>query len=327
MMNIAATVIMWALTICLLLFRPRKKNHSMTWASAAIAASVTLNINEVYIAFDKLVGGHNFGDLLSNLALILGVFFLARAISHVYDYSNRAIRALLGPASLIITVIVMIGSFAWIDDQRTSTTFMIDYGDQLGAAIYSSVQYLYFGIVLACMARISYEQNRIARGYQRVSTGSLLIGSIVGLALCGTVIAMDITHLLGAATVLYWLQWAYDILRLLTFLLLGFGFAGPPVIRWSTVRYRGLRTRQLIRQLMPTWRAAVAVRPGVTLGDPTTARAESKDAILHRVVVEIRDAMIDPTASFELSPRARALVETAESHLLHGAGGVTVTTA
>src|SRR5699024_3550157 len=154
MINLAPACIMWALTICLLLFRPRNKDHSMTWAAAAIAASVTLNIDRLYIAFDKLVGGHNFGDLLSNLALILGVFFLARAISHVYDYSNKAIRSLLGPASLVVAVIAMIGSFAWIDDQHTSTVFMVDYGDQLAAAVYSSVQYLYFGIVLICMARI-----------------------------------------------------------------------------------------------------------------------------------------------------------------------------
>ena len=43
---------------------------------------------------------------------------------------------------------------------------------------------------------------------------------------------------------------------------------------------------------------------------------EDSETQLHRQVVEVRDAVIDPRVSFELTDRERSLIDEAEAHLL-----------
>ena len=66
----------------------------------------------------------------------------------------------------------------------------------------------------------------------------------------------------------------------------------------------------------PLWNRATRARPGLSQADPLAANSEDREGHLHRVIVEIRDAMIDPRITFDTSRAEIALLERAESHLL-----------
>ena len=73
--------------------------------------------------------------------------------------------------------------------------------------------------------------------------------------------------------------------------------------------------RALVDRVTPIWERANAVRPGMSQrGDGF--QGDEAEAQLHRQVVEIRDAVIDPRVTFELSASERELLDEAETHLL-----------
>lgn len=69
------------------------------------------------------------------------------------------------------------------------------------------------------------------------------------------------------------------------------------------------------------------MRPGLSQADPLAASTEDPEGRLHRLIVEIRDAMIDPRITFDISAEDRALLERAESHLVGNDTAVATTLA
>jgi hypothetical protein len=112
---------------------------------------------------------------------------------------------------------------------------------------------------------------------------------------------------------------AYEPLRLLTFLLLCFGFASQPAVRTIQARSRERTTHKYVNDLAPVWARATRVRPGIGPSQLLDFPVDEPDTRLHRQVVEIRDAMMDNRVSFTVNNRDKGLVERAERHLL-GAG-------
>jgi hypothetical protein len=68
--------------------------------------------------------------------------------------------------------------------------------------------------------------------------------------------------------------------------------------------------------LEPLWHRATLARPGLSHADPLATNSEDPEGHLHRMIVEIRDAMIDPRITFNISTADRGLLERAESHLV-----------
>lgn len=66
----------------------------------------------------------------------------------------------------------------------------------------------------------------------------------------------------------------------------------------------------------PLWLRATHARPGLSQADPLAANSEDPEGHLHREIVEIRDAMIDPRIAFNTSTDDRNLLDRAEAHLL-----------
>ena len=81
-------------------------------------------------------------------------------------------------------------------------------------------------------------------------------------------------------------------------------------------RARRRHTISFAAQLEPLWHRATLARPGLSQADPLAANSEDPEGHLHRVIVEIRDAMIDPRITFDISTDDRDLLERAESHLV-----------
>ncbi|MDQ2740008.1 MAG: hypothetical protein M3Y35_15610 [Actinomycetota bacterium] len=129
-------------------------------------------------------------------------------------------------------------------------------------------------------------------------------------------IVMDVAHATGQLGLMHAVQPSYGPLTFLTFLFLCAGLTGQPAVRRAQQYHRDKRTATLTAELQPLWNRATSVRPGLSQVDPLATSSEDPEGHLHRQIVEIRDAMIDPRATFDTSPNERGLLERAESHLL-----------
>lgn len=318
MIPVLVSTLMWILLICLLVLRRGREERTITYATLTIAVSITLNIDPLYEALDAALGGANLLTLISDLALMIGVFFLGRGVMKASDRQPRVVRLALGRTALAVALVLSIVAFVFID-QRGTTTFMLDLGDQPAAAAYSIIHFTYYGIVLAAMAALAVRRIRVSRGSQRFPPTSLLLGSLLGLCLSAVVITMDVAHAVGNLELMAAVSIAYGPLYLCTFLFLCLGFASQPVLRSLQTRSREQTTRALVLELEPIWGRATTVRPGISQSADAAFRMSEPETVLHREIVEIRDALIDSRVSFDLTAGERELVDRAERHLV-GAG-------
>ncbi|WP_439592652.1 hypothetical protein [Microbacterium sp.] len=317
-MQTFVAVLMWLLVASLLILRRGRAERSITYAAVTIAVAMTINVDAVYQPLDALLGGSNGATLIGDCALMVGIFFLGRGIMKAGEYQPGPVRIALGPTTLLVALGGVVVAFLLIDRGATTTNFMIDLGAQPAAAAYSMIQFTYYGLVVGTMAVLASRQYRLSTGVQRLPAGSLVVGALLGVIFCVVVLIMDIAHLVGRVDVMSAVSIAYAPLYLLTFLFLCVGLAGQPTVRYLRARRRATRTRSLVNELSPAWRAATIVRPGLSQSDAAPVRTEGLEAQLHRQVVEIRDAMIDPRVTFSLSARDRLVLEAAERHLLGG---------
>ena len=319
MIPVLVSTLMWILLICLLVLRRGREERTITYATLTIAVSITLNIDPLYEALDAALGGANLLTLIADLALMIGVFFLGRGVMKASDRQPRIVRLALGRTALAVALVLSIVAFVFIDQRGTTTSFMLDLGDQPAAATYSIIHFTYYGIVLAAMAALAARRIRVSRGSQRFPPISLLLGSLFGLCLSAVVITMDVAHAVGNLELMAAVSIAYGPLYLCTFVFLCLGFASQPVLRSLQTRSRAQTTRALVLELEPIWGRATTVRPGISQSADAAFRISEPETVLHREIVEIRDALIDSRVSFDLTAGERELVDRAERHLV-GAG-------
>lgn len=313
---VLVAALMWLLVVSLLVLRRGRAERNITYAAVAIAVAMTLNVDRIYRALDARAGGTNVVTLFADVALIVGIFFLGRGVMKASEHQPSAVRFALGRVALTFAVAGAVGSFVLIDRGGTTTRFMLDFGDQPAAAAYSMIQFAYFGVVLLAMASLAAQQLPRSSGAQLLPPAALLVGSICGVLLSLVVIIMDVAHVVGNLAVMATVAAAYEPLRLSTFLLLCLGFASQPAARTFQSRSRERTTRLLVTELHPIWTHATTARPGIRQDQQISFRVDEPEALLHRQVVEIRDALIDGRVSFEVTDGERALVEKAEHHLL-----------
>jgi len=322
MTQLLVAAVMWLLVVSLLILRRRRTDRSITYASLAIAISMTLNVDEVYFTFDRMLRSTNFTTIIGDGLLMIGLSFLGRGVMKAGEYRPRLARIAVGRPALAAALAAVIISFAFIDRGTTTDAFMRDVGDQPAACTYSLTVFTYCAIVVGAMHVLAISQWRATRGLLRTPAVLLTYGSLCGLALCVTVAVMDIAHVTGNTAVLNAAIPIYGPLMLAAFVLLCAGFIAQPLTRLLRRRFHHVRTDVLVTQLEPIWRTANSLRPGLSNRHVTTTFLDDPDARLHRQVVEIRDAMIDPRVKFTLTRCQLALLERAERHLIGTASPV-----
>ena len=316
MIQTLVAALMWVLVASLLILRRGRTDRSITYAALTIAIAMTLNVDAIYVIVDRVLGATNLATLLSDGLLMIGLFFLGRATMKAGEYRPRLVRAAVGRSALFIALLCAAVAFMLTDRGPTTVNFMIDLGDQPWAAAYSIIVFTYCGIIVAAMLTLATRQLRLGKGIQRIPPALLLIGSASGVALCVVVIVMDVAHISGNLELMDAFGAAYGALSLLAFVFLCAGFAGQPVARYVRDHARRVQTDEMVKELEPLWRRATLVRPGLSGTNSLGLSMDDPEGRLHREIVEIRDAMIDPRVSFEVTGTERALLERAEEHLL-----------
>jgi len=316
MIQTLVATLMWALVASLLIFRRKRTDRSVTYAAITIAIAMTLNVDGIYAIIDPLIGGTNIATLIADALLMTGLFFLGRGVMKSGEYRPRLVRAAVSVPVLLVALLAITASFLFIDRGTTTTRFMSDLGAQPAAAIYSIINFSYGALVIATMLVLAARQYRHSTGIQRLPAALLSLGSAFGVALCLAVIVMDLAHATGHLDLMHAIQGVYDPLSVLTFLFLCAGFAVQPAVRRGQHHARQRHTIAYTAQLEPLWHRATRARPGLSQADPLAANNEDPEGHLHRVIVEIRDAMIDPRIAFATSTDDRDLLEHAEGHLV-----------
>lgn len=319
MASIIIASLLWMLVIVLFLTRRAAKERSVLYSSIAIAAAMMMSIDDLYVIVDNAFGGNDYIHLASCLLLMVGVFYFARGVTRVGLINSPGIHLALGPTALIFACFVASVGFFLTDRyvDGSSTTFMVTYGDQVGAAIYSMAQYAYLGVVLTAMAVTANRQRRAAgNARERWLAILLVVGSWIGVGLAVDVIWMDVTHLAGWNTAMGVGQTLYMPLEILTFLFLVTGLITAPIARAIRQRQREKSMRAQLDRIDTLWRNATAARPSIAhaLGQ----RAANDESRLHRRIVEIRDAELDNTNTFTLSGSDLSMLADVEEHLIAG---------
>ncbi|MCO4239431.1 hypothetical protein NG702_18810 [Pseudarthrobacter sp. MDT3-28] len=320
MIQAIAAAVIWGLVLCLLPGVRRRNDHSIVVAAVTIASSLTLNIDSVYVCGDAILGRRNVLDLSSNMLMVVGIYFLSRAILRAADPSDLpATPDRSGLAVLGLVVAGLIVSFSFIDAPQSSTSFMADYGGQWTAAIYSAVQFVYMGVVVGVTGYTCFRfRGDMNRPYFRIAFTLIGVGCALAVVLVLAVIGMDIFHLLGDLDSMRALSVVYDGAVLGAMIFLCAGLALPPVARRVSRRSDAATESSLVDELTEIWEKTTGTRTELRL-DSGVKIADQRDSArwrLHRMLVETQDALlVDPPLAKLLSNQEVQALARAEEYL------------
>lgn len=321
LINAVIALCLWSLMV-VYTFRVRhRRDNSMYWAIGLIALAMTTNVGPIYSAVSPAIPIPNLLALLGNLSMLFGVYYLARAIRN----GARAAGSLSSAGrrwdrwGAWIAAALMVIGFALTDAPEIATAFMLTYGDQLGAAIYSAAQFAYLGTVMAttvvtCVRNVPRMQQR------RFTTGFTLIGfgCLAGFVMCLCVVVMDIFHLLGELDAMRAVSFGYDLLRAIAVVMLATGLAIPPVTRQIEQRTRSRSLKRLEPNVREIWAKTVAMDSEFSLAESLLgavrdhSTAEELSERVHRMIVEVRDWQSVTAAGFSLGEEEIQLLDRAE---------------
>lgn len=320
MIQVLAAAVIWGLVLCLLPSMKRRSDHSIMVAAVTIATALSLNVDKIYLEGDRLLGGRNVLDLVANIFMVVGIYFLSRAILRAADPDEKMDRRNRGGLALLgVVVVALILSFSLVDASRTSTSFMKDFGSQWAAAAYSSIQFLYIGAVVTVTGYTCFKfRGEMARPYFRLALTFISIGCCLAVVLVLAVLGMDVLHLMGEIESMMRLSYVYDAAVFGAMAFLCVGLALPPVARGLERRADSRTTAVLLARLAEPWERTTAARTGVRLNVPAGA-SDPRDASnqrLHRMLVEIQDALlVDPELAKSLGESDIQVLAEAEEYL------------
>ncbi|MFJ4208108.1 hypothetical protein ACIPY2_06560 [Paenarthrobacter sp. NPDC089675] len=318
MIQVVAAAMMWLLVISLLP-GTRRRDHSVLTAAITIAVAMTLNIDPVYTRLDAAFAGRNYIDLLANISMVVGIYFLSKAIIRAAtpeDVGER--RDPVGDVVMGVVILGLTASFSFISTGGTSTRFMLDFGDQFPAALYSAIQFVYIGYVVSVTGATCFRfRPGMSRPYYRVAFTLIGTGCAFAVLLVTLVLVMDALHLQGQIDAIHAISPAYDATAVAAMAFLCAGLAIPPVSRRILHRKEAATENELVHGLRSVWEKTAGTRKDVRLQQDVDALIQQEPARrLHRMLVEVQDALlVEPGLASSLDIRELRVLSAAENYL------------
>ncbi|WP_423921570.1 hypothetical protein ACPEEZ_01050 [Frigoribacterium sp. 2-23] len=298
MNDVILPAVMWAVVICCAFPRRRGRDLSVLLAGLFMALSFTVTAGPVYRAVEHLTGDVNVTDLIKHTLFVVAVTFLARAILRAVGPASFARGSRLRRFGALVplgVLVVQTVAFVAIDRSAGSTTsFMLEFGDQPAAMVYSMAHFVYFGVTLGAVGFACVHSGyQSAPTFVRVGIRFLIAGCAVSVVTAALLVVRDATRVAGLREFSDTLQQGYAPLLLASVLLVALGLGLPPVLGGST-------RRQLARQLPELTVGLERMRDRasgdrVSLRFPSGTRMPGDEATpldeVHRLVVEVRDQM------------------------------------
>lgn len=228
-------------------------------AVAAVALSATLNIDQVYLAVDGLLGGWNFLNLIVHLLMGVGMTVLSVLLLQATGRANRNKRLLI-VVGFVLAMVQMV-LLAVSHTEGSATNFTDVFGAIPTVALYQVSFFAWVGIVVGytgveCLRRDSQGESRsFSIGFDIVGFGCLagLAAVTVKMILIWIEVAnMDPDH----KSALYV---AYRVMVALTIVCFAIGFMLPSyariqsAVRAHKTRLEALETlKPIVERLMDT---------------------------------------------------------------------------
>lgn len=305
MIEILEALLLVAGTIAMFRLQKFNRDKTLAWTFLFFAVSISLNIDALYLVVDGALGSRNFGTLASDLFLVVGTGFLAGGVVRSLGVRSARAHAPLAVGTVLAGTALVI-AFTRINTHTSSTHFMLDYGNQLPAAVYSMVEYTFIALTLAftgivCVRRMDEAQT----GEDRFGLVLMVIGCALAPFLAASVVVMDVAHLQGKSGELRWVSHFYDALQPSAIACVAVGMLLIVLGQRLADRRRQKSVTVAIQELHGLHR-----RVGRKNHYPASEVAEVR---LRRMVVEIHDGLRQKQAELSL-PEERAL-EVAEDAL------------
>lgn len=319
MIQIVAAALIWLLVICLLPGIRLRRDHNVIKAAITISVALTLNIDQVYLGIDSVLGGRNFVDLLANVSMVVGIYFLSRAIIRAAT-PDETLEKRDTPGLILLSVVIvgLAASFSAIVTLGSSTRFMVDYGDQWSAAVYSSVQFIYIGYVVSVTGVTCFRfRGDMSRPYFRTAFTCIGVGCSLAVLLVLLVLVMDVLHLQGRLDAMRAVSPIYDAAVIAAMAFLCVGLAIPPVARRVLRRKESVTEEELVSGLSKIWEKTTKKRQDVRLVRDTEVTSQQDQAQkLHRMLVEVQDALlVEPGMGSSLDIQDLNVLNAVESYL------------
>ncbi|GAA3290437.1 hypothetical protein ACFFON_10120 [Arthrobacter citreus] len=144
-----------------------------------IALGATLNIDPVYLAVDRQLGGWNVLNLVVHLLMGVGMTELSRLLLQVTGRSNRQVRVLiiigivLGLAQIVLLLVS--------DTSGSAANFTDTFGDAPTIALYQATFFAWFGAVTGYTGVETLSRNRCGESVPfRIGFDILSAGCVAG---------------------------------------------------------------------------------------------------------------------------------------------------
>jgi len=279
----------------------RQRNDTVFVAAVCACGAALLTNPGVYLFADHSLGGFNLARLLMQALMILGLWFLRKAL--LQAVAPHKTLDLLRRLPLFAALALLVVFFVMIGPTTTTVTWGDEFEDRLPGALFSVTGITFIAWVCGEIAVVCLMHLHILKGAFRFGFTMVSIGCAVG---CAAMSMMTVTVLAHALPALEPLQWdsldGYRVLELISIALVGVGLtitavkghrSRAMIARWERetltkvepIRVQALRGAGLLRTLEPDDSAPLQDR-------------------LHRMIVEIWDA--------ELAAGAGRTVLTAE---------------
>lgn len=148
-----------------------------------VALAATLNIDPVYLAVDRLLGGWNLLNLMVHLLMGLGMTELSRLLLRVTGRSNH-VKVLISVG--IVLALAQIVLLVVSDTEGSAASFTDTFGDIPTVALYQASFFAWFGIITGYTGVETLRRNR--RGESRpfrIGFDILCAGCMAGVLAAG----------------------------------------------------------------------------------------------------------------------------------------------
>ncbi|GAB2740958.1 MAB_1171c family putative transporter [Kitasatospora kifunensis] len=297
--HVVVLAMLWLVTVWRLPAAVRNPRQRMLWtAFAGVTIMVTLGLPNLTAWVDATAGVHN---IVVPIKHVISLVACAAMVAFVAETARPELAPRLRRPQLVVLLAAQLGlvvSFALIRQSSEVTDFYQAYPGSVPAAIYALIVACYLGSAMGVASWLfGTYALRAGAGWLRSGLWVLGVGTAAGfgysvLRVCQVLLALFDQPMFLSASLLYGIEWLAIALVLLGSSLPAVGVALDALRAWRTVR--GLR---------PLWASLTAAVPEVVLTAPL---GRSPRVLLHRRVIEIRDAALVLAGYADDELRARA---------------------
>ena len=165
-------------------------------ALVLVALGASLNIDPVYLAVDRQLGGWNMLNLIVHLLMGAGMTELSRLLLQVTGRSSRQIRVLIsiGVALGLAQIVLLVVS----DTQGSAASFTDTLGDAPTIALYQASFFVWFGAVTGYTGVETLRRNRCGESRLfRIGFDILSAGCLAGVLAAAAKMVQIGTELMG----------------------------------------------------------------------------------------------------------------------------------